>query len=370
MKSNMFEKKLESKEKAVTKKAVTNKEPAFDTTKNKEKAVTNKESAFDTTKNKKIQVLVIMALFFLLAILIFLIFLLYKYIPGEPKELIAFPKQIELKTTNLSYEFKQFYPNMKFNHNSISYKINPDCDEEKKERMGNAFEELADKVEVISFHAVEESPDVEVSCSKETSQVLKGDFFVAGEGGAKAVVPTGRYNVISNGAILLYDDTKGVKCGWPNIELHELLHVFGFEHSQDKNSLMNVYLDSCLQKLDEAIITDLKELYSAENLADLYFENASAIKKGIYLDFNVTIKNSGTLDAKNVILSVFENGEKTEDFDLDDLSFGGGVTFSVVNSKLKNRNSDNIDIIIDADNLIREIDENNNIAKLEFAEQS
>lgn len=373
MKSNTQKKKAEKKPEIKEKKIVSKEENAVNKEENtldKEKMLNKEAVSREEVLNKepadKSQVLVIVALLLLLVVLVFLIFLLYKYIPGEPKELTASPLQIELKTTNLSYEFKQFYPNMKFNHNYISYQIEEYCEDEKKERMKNAFKQLADKVELISFYEVEETPDIEVSCSKESSHITKGDFFIAGEGGAKVVVPTGRYNVISSGAILLYDDAKGVKCDWPNIELHELLHVFGFEHSQDKNSLMNVYLESCLQELDESIIYDLKELYSAENLADLYFENVSAIKKGIYLDFNVTIKNSGVIDARDVTLSVFENDERVDNFDLKDISFGGGATFSVSNSKLRSRSSENIKIVIDPDESIREIDEANNIAKLEF----
>ena len=100
----------------------------------------------------------------------------------------------------------------------------------------------------------------------------------------------------------------------------QIQYVFGFDHSQDKNSLMYPYLESCEQKLDESIINNLKELYSKENLADLYFKEIEALKKGRYLDFNVSIKNLGVIGANNVILSVFGGGKKVKDFELDDIS--------------------------------------------------
>ena len=40
--------------------------------------------------------------------------------------------------------------------------------------------------------------------------------------------------------------------------------------------------------------------------------------------------------------------------------------FQVQNLKLKSRSSDSIELIIDVSNLIKEIDEENNIAKLMF----
>ncbi len=317
-------------------------------------------------KEKRGGVLLVILLLVLILLFVFLGYMLYQYIPGEPQNLTAIIKPGKLETGNSSYKIRQFYPNMKFNHNLISYNINPDCDENKKARMTEAFNELAGRVGVIGFTPVEENPDIEVSCSEQSKPSISEDYFIAGEGGAREIIKTGRFNVITSGVILLYDNSEGVKCGWPNVELHELLHVFGFGHSGDKDSLMYSYLKSCSQKLDEEIITDLKELYSEENLADLYFEGAEAVKKGKYLDFNVTIRNSGDVGAENVILSVLDNGEKLKDFDLNDIPFGASVIFNVAYLELRSRSSDNIRLVIDAGNSIREFDKENNIAELMF----
>ncbi len=305
---------------------------------------------------------------FLLLVAVFLIagYLLYLNLPGEPQVLDAVIPNTQLEVSNISSAVGQFYLNMKFNHNSISYNIASDCSEEKKDRMIEAFNELKNKVGIISFYSDFNNPDIEVSCSENTKHSIEKEYFIAGEGGAKEIIQTGRYNVITQGVILLYGEKKGIECDWPNIELHELLHVFGFDHSSDKNSLMFQYLESCSQKLDESIINTLKELYSKENFPDLYFDNVIGIKKGRYLDFNVTVKNSGTIDAENVFLSVFDNNDKIDEFDLKNIDFGAGVSFSVQNLKLNSRSSNDIKLVIDTDNLIKEIDENNNIATLNF----
>jgi len=306
----------------------------------------------------------------LILILFVLLFIggyfLYQNLPGEPENFNIINEPPKLEIGNLSYEVKQFYPGMKFNHNSISYKIDLGCDAEKKERMLKAFNELENKVGVINFYPVFDNPDIEVTCSEYVHQTEK-DFFIAGEGGAKEIIPTGRYNVITEGIILLHENPHDFyKCEWPNIELHELLHVFGFDHSEDKNSLMYPYLESCEQKLDESIISDLKKLYSKENLADLYFENVAVIKKGRYLDFNVSIKNSGVVIAESVVLSVFDGIDRLEDFALEDIPFGAGVHFQAVNFKLNSRNSEEVNIVIDSDDLIKESSEENNVARLKF----
>jgi len=293
-------------------------------------------------------------------------YLLYMNIPGEPMALNPVVKESpKLEVENLSYAVKQFHPNMKFNHNSISYTIDSACSEEKKNRMIEAFNELSDKVGIISFYSVIENPDIEISCSEDEKTSVDEDYFIAGEGGAKEIIQTDRYNIITNGIILLYWNPHGaVNCDWSNIELHELLHVFGFEHSKDENSLMYPYLESCEQRLAQSIIDDLKELYSQPNLADLYFEKVVIIKKGRYLDFNVTIKNSGDIDAGDVLLGVFDEGERigeADDFKLGDIKYGAGVSLSIQNIKLKNRNSKKIEIVLDEKNVIKEIDENNNV---------
>ena len=309
-------------------------------------------------------ILLLIALIILLVVLSVLAYFLYQYFPGDPIILnVSTGGSPNLTIGNLSYEVEQFAINMKFNHNSISYSIGSDCSEGKRERMINAFNELAEKVEVISFYESNDA-EIEVSCSEKAEHKLEKDYFIAGEGGAEEVIITGRYHVITRGVILLYDDSKGIACEWPNIELHELLHVFGFMHSEDRESLMYPLLESCDQKLDESIVSDLKELHSRDNLADLYFNEVKAVKKGIYLDFNVTIKNSGVLDASTVVLRVMEEGKKIKDFELSDIPFGAGATFQAFNIKLKNRNSNEIKIIVDPDHLIEEIDETNNVAEL------
>jgi len=314
-----------------------------------------------------VKVLLNIFLVFFLVLLIGIYFLYYLDIFEEPEGFNVVTELPKLEISNLSYEVRQFYPSMKFNHNSISYKIDSACSLEKRVRMISAFSELSEKVGLIDFYETSANPDIEVSCSESTKRSPDKDFFIAGEGGAKEIIQTGRYNVITEGIILLHGNPhQFYECEWPNIELHELLHVFGFDHSKDENSLMYPYLNSCEQKLDESIINNLEELYSQENLADLYFKKVSGTKKGRYLDFNVSVKNSGVIEAENVVLSVFDEGKKVDDFELDNIPFGAGANFHVSNFKLKSWNSEHIEIVIDVDNLIKEIDEENNVAEFKF----
>jgi hypothetical protein len=233
--------------------------------------------------------------------------------------------------------------------------------------MISAFNNLSSKVNIISFYEVLNNPDIEVSCSENKKESIDERHFIAGEGGAKEIVQTGRYNIINNGTVLLYKEIKIQECDWANVELHELIHVFGFGHSNNSNSLMYPYLENCNQKLDESIIKELIRLYSEENLADLHFSGKSAVKKGRYLDFNLSIKNSGSITSEKTSFKVLEEGKLVKEFDLDQISYGGGIVVEIKNLKLNSRNPKEIKFIIDKENLIKEIDEENNVAVVSFA---
>lgn len=327
-------------------------------------------------------------LFFLLLFSLTLSYYLYMNLPGESENLNVDIKNSikeisgnqETNTPARTFEnVSQFYPYMKFNHNSISYNIDTACTLNERQRIIEAFVMLSDEVGLINFYETSGKPDIEVSCSEGSKSASEEEFFIAGEGGAKEIIQTGRYNIISDGVVLLYNTPKNsVKCGWPNVELHEVIHVFGFNHSKDDKSLMYPELKDCSQKLDDSIVNKLKKLYSDPNLPELEFENPQAVKNGIYLNFNITIKNSGavSVDAKDIYLDVYDDGQLVKRFNLlndlgfssddNNLSYGSSISIEINNLKLIHRNPEKIEFIVDKDNKIKEIDESNNVAKITF----
>ena len=106
-------------------------------------------------KNKKGQILLYFVLVLLVMVLLFLRYSLWQYVPSEAQTSKAKIKEVSFETGNLSYKVPQFYPNMKFNHNHISYRIEKECNEEKASRMKEAFRILQEEVGVISFYEAE-----------------------------------------------------------------------------------------------------------------------------------------------------------------------------------------------------------------------
>jgi len=321
--------------------------------------------------NKKAEsnLLSILLLIILLGVLIYASYFLYLNIPREAQQLDVQIEKSKEETIPLS-SANQFYPNMKFNHNQITYLINGVCNEIEKDRMNRAFNEISLEVPKISFKETSTNPDIKIICSEsaEPGKSIDEEHFIAGEGGAKQIIKTGKFNIITNGEILLYENSKieTIKCDYPNVEIHELLHVFGFDHINDQRSIMYPLIESCEQKLDRSIINELNRLYSQKNLPDLYFENLDATKKGRYLDFNLTMKNSGTIDSESFILTILDDNKIIEERNFDGIKYGEGINFYATNLKLNNLNSKEIKFIIDKKNKINELDESNNEVQIKI----
>ncbi len=296
---------------------------------------------------------------FLLVILIALLagtaYLVYNLYLDNPPTIEEF-KATPINTSQPSYDSElQFYPDMRFNKLAVSYLIGEECDQKKKQNMLSSFAFLEEKTKLI-FYEADNGADINIHCEK---QYIKGDLFVAGEGGPSSFVNTGKYNVILKGdVLLLYDES----CE-NNVEMHELLHVFGFGHSNNPQSVM-YNISRCNQVVTDDIIDKINQLYSQPALPDLYFAKTSALKRGRYMDIDFTVRNQGLLKADEIKVSI-SSEEEIEIFELGEIDFGAGKTFSVTNLKLPSRNLKKIVLLIKSKD--RESDEENNKLELTLA---
>jgi hypothetical protein len=250
---------------------------------------------------------------------------------------------INVSEINAPAEITQFTPNLRFNHNNISYYYSSDCNEERRLRMNEAFDILQNDTEIISFYSIDNpnSADIKIGCS-EAEMLQEKNLFIAGEGGPKEYVNTTIYPVILKGDIFLY---KQSSCEEPIVELHELLHVFGFDHISNSKYIMYPIVN-CDQKLSQGHIQYLVSLYSIEPLPDSYFDYANVTKSGRYLDFNLIVNNRGMIHDENVSIDLYSGNDKIGNFSLGEVNFGAGKNFYVQNFKLPSRNVNNIEFRI------------------------
>jgi hypothetical protein len=225
----------------------------------------------------------------------------------------------ELLPANLSNEISLSNPKMRFNHNELSFSIDYNCNAVKINKILEAFFILSNKTGVLKFYpSDEESSDIDVSCLKVKLETAENEL-IAGEGGPTTINST-IYPLIVKGNVYLYNT---LNCKEPITELHELLHVFGFTHVNDPNKIMYPYLN-CDQTIDERVIMTLKEIYSEEAKADLYFTKVGATKNGRYMDINIEINNDGLINANNVTFELYVADKKIESYDLNMIGYGAG----------------------------------------------
>lgn len=252
-------------------------------------------------------------------------------------------------------EKMQFYPNMRFSKLPISYGFEDACSEKRHENIQNAMDLLEGKTP-LEFIYNNTNPDIFIECSERYRE--EEGLFIAGHGGPKVIINSTLYSVILKGTIKLFSES----CGY-NVELHEVLHVLGFDHSDNPKSIM-YNISSCDQTMTDDIIEELDRLYSIPSLPDLYFQNVSSLKKGRYLNINFAVLNQGLTDASNIKVTLYADKVKVDEFGIEKIEIGAGKVITAQNLRLPSNTVESLKLVIDEDNKIEELDKKNNVIEM------
>ena len=257
-------------------------------------------------------------------------------------------------TLNAGSESMQFYPNMRFPTNELTYRIEK-CTLQKENDMKLAFQIIADKTS-LEFFQVKSNEEIYVTCDSKTK--IEDGLFIAGEGGPSNITQTDLFNVISKGNILLLRDSA---CPNPNIALHELLHVLGFDHSTNKNNVMYP-VTNCKQTIGDDIIEVINSLYSTKSNPDLAFTNIEANKQGVYFNTEINIINQGLKKSGKAQIIIYGDGNEIKRIDLAPIEVGYGRAIKLTNILVLSK-LNSVEFVIDAP--FEEIDKENNHINLQ-----
>ena len=247
----------------------------------------------------------IIAVMLVVLLVLFSASYVYQYMPHDAVELRqgnTVPESIVMVEYGAVPVFAE---NLRFNHNDISYFIENDCNGVRSAAMREAFNIFEQRMKIVSFYEVSGGADIDVGCSDDYIEVGER-LFAAGEGGPSRIINTSVFKTIEKGKIILYDEPR---CVTPNVEIHELGHVFGFDHSPNPGNIM-YNVSRCDQHISEDMVDLISELYSIEPLADASISDVEAVTRGRYLDFNITVLNEGLLDIDAMNLTIFVDGEE------------------------------------------------------------
>jgi hypothetical protein len=251
-----------------------------------------------------------------LIVLMFFAFAIYFFVPFNGDKSKYFPVNYNFSLDASEDSTLQFYPNMRFPTNQISYRIF-ECPPEKESQMIEAFEILQNRT-ILEFYAFEYGEDILITCSDEIQ--IEDGLFLAGEGGPTSITVAGEFNVIFQGKILLIEESK---CEEPSVAIHELLHVLGFNHSTNPNNIM-YEINYCRQTISDDILDYINKIYSIPSQSDLAFENISVISHGRYLEANVTIRNNGLTHSGESNLIILVDGKEIKEMVIPPLEIGYG----------------------------------------------
>ena len=263
-------------------------------------------------------------------------------------------------TLNSSFpEDMQFYENMRFPDSKISYKIT-DCPLNQKDEMERAFRRI-EGATLLNFYSVNSNEEISVTCNS-TAKIEEG-LFIAGEGGPTNITKTEKFAVILKGKILLIKESR---CEEPAVAIHELLHVLGFDHSENSKNIMYP-VSRCDQEIGEDALGLINWLYDFPSLPDISFEQASASLRGRYLDVSTTVRNNGLKESENLTLIIYSENKKIKEFEIESLQIGVGRSLTLTNMLVLSK-VDELRIIIDYP--YPELDKKNNEIILQIVENN
>jgi len=275
----------------------------------------------------------------LISLFLLLLFSFLYFSPFKYKQFNILNNQTDFNfTLNTSDQLNLFYPNMRFSSSNISYKFY-NCENPKIEDMIKSFN-IIQNLSVLTFYPVDDDEEISIFCEQRKENFNK--FSIAGEGGPTNITISGNFKIIKKGEIHLI---KKSDCNTPNVAIHELLHVLGFNHSINKLDIMYNVTD-CNQKINPSLISYLNNLYSIPSLPDLEIDNPSFIIHGRFLDLNLSIYNYGLVSSKESSLLVYENDKKIDNFSVEELCVGCGRIISLGNIGIPQNNIKNISIEI------------------------
>ncbi len=295
---------------------------------------------------------------FIFFIVVFFLLFAYWMVPLNNLEFVPSEnKNYNFSISNLSNNL-QFYENMRFPDKQISYFIE-DCPLDKRNEMETAFDILSNLTS-LGFYE-EDKGQIEVTCESKT-RFTEGNYkaFIAGEGGPTNITSTSHFNVIKSGSILLLRTSK---CPNPNIGVHELLHVLGFEHSSNPNNIMYNF-SRCDQEIGEDTLNLINELYSYPSRVDLALSDVSANLNGHYLNANLTIRNEGLKDTKESKILIYADGSLIEELEGESLEIGFGRKIILRNKLIYKLSVNELTFEIQYDE--EELNKENNVLTLEI----
>lgn len=298
----------------------------------------------------------------------------------EEGELEQSENNLHFKLDGKDVVYPTLFPNPRWNHMPLTYYMDESSGEglagfgeDDPEYVRQAMRVWEEKTRgTISFEEVGSKDGAEIVISWFPSLTAIEGGRVVGEGGPTRAVQTGgKYTLLAGGEIFLLPTDS--KCVGVNRPVHEMGHVLGLGHAPPGHAdIMFSKEVDCRQNITEVTMDAIEMLYREPALADLVITNVSSVRRGEYMDVNLTVRNVGLRDSVQTSLGFFVGGEIIESLTapsfsvVPSISPGGGISSKITNAKLP-KGAKEVTIRADWKGEVAESDEQNNEATVRFS---
>jgi len=154
---------------------------------------------------------------------------------------------------------------LRWGYMPLTYGFETECIERLQNSIRLAFESVENETGgIIYFEEVLENPDISIHC---VEREYDKDSYTTTIGGARCFTYNEKPNLIMEGEIYIYGQGMVCGTGYPSVEVHEILHLFGFLHNPSPQSIMFPYTaDSSARcktnSIDKIYINCLRHIYS------------------------------------------------------------------------------------------------------------
>lgn len=159
------------------------------------------------------------------------------------------------------------FPNaqgLHWTHMPVTYSFadNFSCGRSEPNYIIKAFREIQNETnKIVRFEQVESNGDIAINCKKDFNMNKTAGTYQVGD----ALISNLEGNRIINGELNFYIVSNTINagsCSYADIEVHEILHTFGFDHTSEKNNIMNPVVSYCPTHLNEDILNKLLSTYN------------------------------------------------------------------------------------------------------------